>query len=151
MVSAVTGLGFVAGILERCADMGGFFITVLLVSAVFFGWPKVKSMRVRRIRENGEVVAGRLLMGERVKTRKVRDEGATTTFPGYTKWQFSYNVDGVEYRSSQRGEELEEETIKELTGGMVTVYYDPKKPKRAWADLPDGKEQWYGMYGEKAD
>ena len=122
-------------------------IIILLVVAAAVGialrFVSAREKRRQALVANGTAVEGRILSGRRVKTRSGYQNGHHYKKEGYTQWRIFYKVDGFEYRFERRGVELEEATIREYTGERITVYYDPKDPKFAWAEAPGPKGLGY--------
>ena len=64
-----------------------------------------------------------------VDVRIVESTSSTTHY-----FVIDYKVDGAAYRFSQQVSRLS--NYDQYIGTQVPVYYDPDKPKRAWADTP---------------
>ena len=125
--------------------MVDYIIYLLIVGAYLSIRDHIRARRMKVYSEKGSAVEGIILAGRHVGSHR------TLKDLNYTLWKISYTVNGVEYRITQRGKELDEETIEGYIGERVTVYYNPQKPKRAYSTLPDPTPNWYGMYGEKYD
>ncbi len=128
LIAAVFVVPIVRGFLnedERSVAIIGLLILVLFVLMAVIGIKRRSSIKKRATARTSGIISG------------VRISPFGEEHSDFTCWfKISYHVDGQEYQISEVSEFETRQAAKQFVGKKVTVYYDPNRPRIAWAEFP---------------